>query len=1816
MDFKDADDDPAKIADQSKVVALYDFDPTKIDWPFNRQKPLALSTGQVVEIVHDDGSEWALGHLSGVPETLGYFPKNYTVSVGEYQEMMRDFENQEQQDNEAEVETGPPETRAIPAGPLPAPLVEQQAQLFYDEVKTNKDSPKAQKGITELPELVYPGIAEYPAIEARPPQPTAFEVTKSRMLREMPPVPDPAPEEPAPPEDEVVAARWEVEKELKQREDIMDIKGGVITYSRCSTPATMAASRPERDFVRKQPKAVMVHQEHLRSVNPLLDVVNTHRRVTWEIKQQPYKSDLRCRSTTLRVAAHIEPGHMRFALQRANETGAKWKQMFRPGFNDVVNESFRVGCNSCILSQLYLRDKEAREQFQKLHVKDVNGVVWFELMRKKAHLFYMRMDFTDVMMAHPDAWGFPDTSRVVAANAGEPVNPFHGWYAQHSINPEAELEDVEFRYTLRLRSFPETTFQALALGKVPEWIKPYLSLHAEAEAPDDLAVEEEEEAMPTEAGKAIELENNLMMEAGLEDGDNLYVKLDELKLARERTTGPDVLDADLRAYRLKGLSAMRIFLRSRGNPDSRKEVIISPKMVKDMAAQLGIQKSPAHYWYCMFALRYPLSPDWEAVVRDDTRWYLNLQQDTAQPIHPMIKKFREHLGDVIANEFLWDFRGFVKMKCSECGLPDSVVWCQQCTDYFCASCFLTSHKSRRGRKHWPLPVPGCRYLTVPETRRFGDQLPLLNVGFSNRRRFLARDNQSDKNGDRSGDTWLWFHTDTFQAALMQTPENHWCLKRREPPRLPPGVDGYFYNFATDTVADDVAYILTSQQEARAVALMQRHIRGALTRRAIKKQTTAALIFQKTKMMWDVQRIHGSSGKNAGIIKAWFRKHRATEAKDRIQHSAARFQAIWRGILTRRRTRELLASTTRFQASWRAWSCRRRLRIRWDAVVRIQKVIRGFIHGRRPMRLRHKSAARIQALVRGIFNRQRHQRRLAAAIRIQAHIWGLWGRKQVKKIQAAATKLQRNWRRFQAQLHVKQMLYERMELLRLRRLDMLRQKLQESASVVLQRNWRRHVDAQNAIDERKEKGDADKRTTTMLVALLQGTAALRHFIHPWWRHLPPQVQAILKELKGPLQRSIALLPVSGKLASEELGRRGLNVASLEHLQCPQATKEPDLAAHLLLQVSRHLLSHVPAELFPETIKWACYAIGHQAVSLYETEGHYAQEIIPVGKDMPPHPHDNLHSLFKDLDTYKTRADSMMTFPEESMPMLTLAGMPSQHRHVFLTAEVLVTMRQALQSPAISTDDHLKFQGLDASAGAQLMEVLGAEIEHRLPLDWPNQHGTVAALSQQLGSHIMEVKKVMPKKGGKSQPKVSDEKKEKPNSLSIFNRAAVMRVIQQVGYLMRDQHKIMDSVLGLQDEESTKKGDGVRQGRFVLMTDRLFDMADRAPHDHCSFVLAVVMFHMIIRALSLRLLYHRAAISLQKRYRYLKKKKKSRNAVAPAICIQRFWRGLRSGLQIARMETAVEKIQHSYRAHRWNLRCGKFLKATLTLQRVWQGALMRAWIRRLNESATDIQRYARGLLVRVSLDRFGRELLRKSQAELSALMKKGLPEGEYWAKAASIAGKTRINLSKHRDRNVDLRRNAASTLKSKQARILDKQKKIKMKGSLQPVRISIFETFCAVARRQSAAQQNSGPSNRFGAIKSGVLTEVAKCHQRLNRTMPGEGSGYRPTVHVAARRGQAAMFVQRNTKNCEVTAAKQSGLVDDEFEAWMRQQFQAGIPARWGGFTALAQAELGKNEEKWRAGRGMTRHEALRQYGILTSTKLPKNEVKDPDADAKS
>eukprot|EP00931_Biecheleriopsis_adriatica_P104150 TRINITY_DN78883_c0_g1_i1.p1 TRINITY_DN78883_c0_g1~~TRINITY_DN78883_c0_g1_i1.p1 ORF type:complete len:313 (-),score=91.69 TRINITY_DN78883_c0_g1_i1:69-1007(-) len=89
-----ASDACTHVADteSKKRVALYDFDPSAVDWPFKSQKPLALQVGQLIEVISfRDGEEWVLGQLLGQPESRGWFPLNYTISFDEYQTEMEVF---------------------------------------------------------------------------------------------------------------------------------------------------------------------------------------------------------------------------------------------------------------------------------------------------------------------------------------------------------------------------------------------------------------------------------------------------------------------------------------------------------------------------------------------------------------------------------------------------------------------------------------------------------------------------------------------------------------------------------------------------------------------------------------------------------------------------------------------------------------------------------------------------------------------------------------------------------------------------------------------------------------------------------------------------------------------------------------------------------------------------------------------------------------------------------------------------------------------------------------------------------------------------------------------------------------------------------------------------------------------------------------------------------------------------------------------------------------------------------------------------------------------------------------------------------------------------------------------------------------------------------------------------------------------------------------------------------------------------------------------------------------------------------------------
>jgi len=2021
-------------------VALYDFDPSAIDWPFEQQQPLALQVGNVIEVIYDPGADWALGHLRGTPEVKGYFPKNYTVPLEEYYADMRRFQEtnpegfsdtQSQSQYSGSARGVPPSetmlitvpdhvvpgdelaitapngqeiTVTVPEGTEPGeeleiPLPATDGSVVSGSPRYDPPSARPQSDVEDVgssasrtmlisvPDDVYPGeeltvtapsgkeitivvpegvgpgqdleislpvedqapasgrgdpppagTQAFPRIGdshsasggtpggtqrgtpigadrtpggtqrgtptgadtgSRPPVTTSPHAPEEEEEEEffdvpvpghsgtggLPPVTTSPPareeeefidipvpgrsgargvEEPASPygaslggypeisadsrgggassyqltkparlppaeEDEapdLAAARAEVEQELRARQaSFEDV--GVGGDSQSSTPATQVNIGKERTAVKRN-LPMKLQQQYLQRVSLLQDVVPTNVVLPWGHKHM-YNEDLRARATTIRMAQGIEPAHLRMAIERSARCGARWTQMFRPGFNDIVNESFKLGTHACMFSRSYLTNKQDREQLLRMHIKDSNGILWFELQRQKDSIYYQRIDYVDVQMCHPDAWGFPDAGKIVTPNPGEPVDPFHGWCTRRQMDGDKEMEDVDFLYTLRLRCFPESTFQALALGKIPQWIQQYIDIHTDPLKDAGELDEEDEEPEDPEEVEEVEVKEktttarDYLLESGMKDDGDIYVKPEDLN-KQKSNAGPDVLDVQIKQYNLKGLSAMRVFLRSRGNPDNMKQSHITPKMVKDMAAQLGLfKKDPARYWYCLFALRYPLAADWEVIVKCDTRYYVHLPSDRMQIVHPMIRRFREHLEDTIQNEFLWEYRGFVQMKCSECGNPQSIIWCQQCTDYFCASCFLNSHKSARGKKHWPMPIPGCRYLTASEAARLHDHLPLLNVGFSMRRRFLARDNQSDRNGSRSGDTWLFFHADTFESALLQAPEEHWFLKRLRPPRLAPTAEGYYYNFQNDVIADDPSHIMSKAHEQKAIGLLQKNIRGALTRKRIQQEIQAARIIQKSKRMWDVRKAKGENGRNQELLKGWFMKFRAQDRKNRLLYSVQRVQAVWAGYKVRCDHYETMRNITRFQAKWKGTLTRRRHAVLVAAGTCIQRNYRGRLYGRRPMKDMMKAAMKIQALARGVALRERNRFWDRSATYIAGHFRGYYVRKVAAIKLRSAVMIQRNWRRFQNQLDVKIILYERMETQRQRHTALIRSKLEGAAAVLIQRNWRRYADHHRVVVMRRDKAEADKRISTLLTAFYAAVAEIRHYIHPWWRHLPPEIQEVLSQIKASMQRTMGLVHITGKLANEEIGKRGLRVSGCNLLS--HKGEEPDLASHMLLSVTRHLLHHVPAELFEPTVNWACYAVGHQACALASAKGAFPREIIPVGKENPPHPGDTLATLWDTTGTVRHHHDWLMTSPDESLPCLILNGLPANHRHVFLTAQVLVTMRQALDSPSISTEDHLRFQGLDTTARNQLMEVLSSELDNRLPTEWPNKPGTVATLAVALSGYMKDLgpakkseeaakpaagapagkasakskakgkeakakakKKTLDAKalgsvpdtpksglsgddhGGTTSPTAISSLPPLPEGgvLSHFNRNATMRVLQQVGYYMRDQDEVMQSVLAKEKGSTfggtmSPKGGSMRANRFVSVTDKLFEMADRATHDHCSFVLAVVLFHMVLRGLQLRLLYHRAAIAIQQRYRYVKLRGQKQNAIAPTVCIQRFWRGLRAALKIMRWDDAAWKIQRNFKAWKWNLRSAQLLAAVLKIQRVWHSAVHRKWIKGCHAAATCVQRHARGYAVRLMLDKAGRELARKWQREMEEVVarRSQMPEGRWWAMTSILAAKARVEMARHRQRNLELWKLAAGIgSRSDQAGILDKQRRLRFAGALQPARPTVFEPMIFALARLDAPIEP-----RYGAKRSPVMAQVITARKQLLRSLPPAAAS---VPHAAAKRGRAAVFARRLVRKARHSKAQEKlqseamedvmpedfGQLDDhEFSHWMSHQF---------------------------------------------------------------
>merc|ERR1719408_602604 len=235
------------------------------------------------------------------------------------------------------------------------------------------------------------------------------------------------------------------------------------------------------------------------------------------------------------------------------------------------------------------------------------------------------------------------------------------------------------------------------------------------------------------------------------------------------------------------------------------------------------------------------------------------------------------------------------------------------------------------------------------------------------------------------------------------------------------------------------------------------------------------------------------------------------------------------------------------------------------------------------------------MIRGaILVRERRRQMVLMTVKIQKLIRGVQTRKRQEKRRYSATLIQSNWRRWQEVLAHKIRVYEAYSELYRERKQLMKDKMAELAALLIQRNLRRYRDHKRFVLMRREKTDADKRISTVLAAMFMAGSAGGHFVHPWIRHLPPEITEVLVQIKGSLQRSLALVPIRGKLANEEIGRKSKRTTAKD-LHLDWNNDGPDLATHLLLSIVHHLLSHVPKAQFAETVRWTCYSLGHLSVS---------------------------------------------------------------------------------------------------------------------------------------------------------------------------------------------------------------------------------------------------------------------------------------------------------------------------------------------------------------------------------------------------------------------------------------------------------------------------------------------------------------------------------------------------------------------------------------------------------------------------------------------
>ncbi|KAF4742097.1 hypothetical protein FOZ63_027189, partial [Perkinsus olseni] len=314
------------------VVALHSFDPAAVSWPFKRegQRLMRLFAGDNIEVLNGPkDNQWWLGRLANNPSRIGYFPRNFTVTVTEYQEMKQGGEIDEsnessEQERRREFDLNP---EINVDDPSPRGDDSSMGEQMEDDDGAGSEATE-QLLVKDNTEVAHKGPKahpQFPPLSSKPPVATAFAPMKSKMLKSMPGIPkhhhhhtvaDTILEEGESEGGEeegtsekgsasrsavsgasdagrgglgtVTRAVSEAERQRHRgfrdestsediaRPPLVDLSAtagvGKVTESRISTPATYALGRPERDFVRANMPPEM--QSHVfREVKDIADLV-------------------------------------------------------------------------------------------------------------------------------------------------------------------------------------------------------------------------------------------------------------------------------------------------------------------------------------------------------------------------------------------------------------------------------------------------------------------------------------------------------------------------------------------------------------------------------------------------------------------------------------------------------------------------------------------------------------------------------------------------------------------------------------------------------------------------------------------------------------------------------------------------------------------------------------------------------------------------------------------------------------------------------------------------------------------------------------------------------------------------------------------------------------------------------------------------------------------------------------------------------------------------------------------------------------------------------------------------------------------------------------------------------------------------------------------------------------------------------------------------------------------------------------------------------------------------------------------------------